>query len=105
MNKYLATAHYVHADISCETWEMDELMKFLCEHEKAHTDVINAHTGEVLYVANHPQSRDYLEKEFMYTVTGWMAFQEATPEPDPREQFVKDILEVCEEFSATLTIP
>lgn len=72
MIKYIATAHYVNADISCETHEMDVLMNFLCEHENTHQDVINAHTGEVLYIGNNPSGEDYIEDEFMNEIIPWM---------------------------------
>lgn len=71
MTKYLATAHYANADISCETHEMDVLMNFLSEHEETHQDVINADTGEVLYIGNNPSSEDFMEDEFLYICTGW----------------------------------
>lgn len=72
MIKYLATAHYINADISCETCEMDVLMNFLCEHENTHQDVINAHTGEVLYIGNNPSGEDFIEDEFMNEIIPWM---------------------------------
>ena len=97
MTKYLATAHYDDADISCETYEMNVLMKFLTDHEEVHQDVINADTGEVLYIGNNPSGKDYIEDEFLYTTVGWMRIGEA----DPREEIIRGIMEVCEEFGAT----
>ena len=82
MTKYLATAHYANADISCETYEIGTLMNFLSEHENTHQDVINADTGEVLYIGNNM----------------------GEPEPDPREEFIRNIKEVCEEFGATFGV-
>lgn len=71
MTKYLATAHYTNADVSCETFEMDVLMKFLFEHEEAHQDVIDADTGELLYIGNNPSGEDFMEDEFLYICIGW----------------------------------
>lgn len=71
MTKYLATAHYANADISCETFEMDVLMNFLFEHEEVHQDVIDADTGELLYIGNNPSGEDFMEDEFLYICTGW----------------------------------
>ena len=105
MTKYLATAHYDDADISCETYEIGTLMNFLSEHEETHQDVINADTGEVLYIGNNPSGKDYIEDEFMYTTVGWMCMGEAEPEPDPREEIIRGIMEVCEEFGATFSMP
>lgn len=105
MTKYLATAHYDNADISCETYEMDVLMNFLSEHEKIHQDVINADTGEVLYIGNNPSGEDYIEEEYLYTIVGWMCMGEAEPEPDPREEIIRGIMEACEEFGATFSMP
>lgn len=105
MTKYLATAHYDDADISCETYEMNVLMKFLTDHEEVHQDVINADTGEVLYIGNNPSGEDYIEDEFMYTTVGWMCMGEAEPEPDPREEIIRGIMEVCEEFGAIFSMP
>lgn len=101
MTKYLATAHYDDADISCETYEMNVLMKFLTDHEEVHQDVINADTGEILYIGNNPSGEDYIEEEFMYTSVGWMCIGEA----DPREEIIRGIMEVCEEFGATFSVP
>lgn len=72
MIKYLATAHYANADISCETCEMDTLMNFLCEHEETHQEVINAHTGEVLYIGNNPSGEDFIEDAFLNEIIPWM---------------------------------
>ena len=100
MTKYLATAHYANANVSCATCEIETLMNFLTEHEETHQDVINADTGEILYIGNNPSAgEDYLEDEFMYTVVGWMSMGE--PEPDPREEIIRDVMEVCKEFGAT----
>ena len=101
MIKYLATAHYDNADISCETYEIDVLMDFLFEHEKTYQDVINVDTGEVLYIGNNPSGEDYIEDEFMRTTIDWTYMGE----PDPREELIRDIMEVCEEFGATFSIP
>lgn len=105
MTKYLATAHYDNANISCETYEMDVLMDFLFEHEKTYQDVINADTGEVLYIGNNPSGEDYIEDEFMHTTIEWTYMGEFEPEPDPREEIIRGIMEVCEEFGATFSIP
>ena len=99
MTKYLATAHYANADISCETYEMNVLMNFLSEHEKTHQDVINADTGEVLYIGNNPSGEDYIEDEFLDATVRWMCLSDA--DPDPREEIIREIMEVCEEFGAT----
>ena len=101
MIKYLATAHYANADISCETYEMDVLMDFLFEHEKTYQDVINADTGEVLYIGNNPSGEDYTEDEFMRATIGWTYMGES----DPREELIRGIMEVCEEFGATFSVP
>ena len=101
MNKYIATAHYADADISCETYEVGTLMEFLSEHEETYQEVINAHTGEVLYIGNNPSGEDYIEDEFMYTTVGWMCMGEA----DPREEIIQGIKEVCEEFGAIFSMP
>lgn len=105
MTKYLATAYYADADISCETHEIETLMNFLSEHEETHHDVINADTGEVLFVGNNPSGEDYIEEEFLYTIVGWMCIGEAESEPDPREEIIRGIMEVCEEFGATFSMP
>lgn len=105
MTKYLATAHYDDADISCETYEMNVLMKFLTDHEEVHQDVINADTGEVLYIGNNPSGKDYIEDEFMYTTVGWMCMSEPESEPDLREEIIRGIMEVCEEFGAIFSMP
>ena len=105
MTKYIATAHYADADISCEIYEIETLMNFLAEHEETHQDVINADTGEVLFVGNNPSGEDYIEEEFLYTIVGWMCMGEAEPEPDPREEIIRGIMEVCEEFGATFSMP
>ena len=105
MIKYLATAHYDGFDISCETYEMDVLMDFLFEHEKTYQDVINADTGEVLYIGNNPSGEDYIEDEFKYTTIRWTYMGESEPEPDPREEIIRGIMEVCEEFGVKLRIP
>ena len=41
----------------------------------------------------------------MYTTVGWMCMGEAEPEPDPREEIIRGIMEVCEEFGATFSMP
>ena len=105
MTKYLATAHYDNADISCETYEIDVLMDFLFEHEKTYQDVINVDTGEVLYIGNNPSGEDYIEDEFMHTTIGWTYMGESEPESDPREELIRGIMEVCEEFGVELRIP
>lgn len=105
MNKYIATAHYAEADISCETYKFGVLMNFLSEHDKTHQDVINADTGEILYIGNNPSGEDYIEDEFMYATVGWMCVGEPEPESDPREEIIQGIMEVCEEFGAVLSMP
>lgn len=104
MIKYLATAHYANADISCETYEMDVLMNFLCEHEEVHQDVIDASTGELLYDGNNPHGEDFMNDQFWDDVTEWM-LSNTESEPDPREELIRDIMEVCEEFGVELRIP
>lgn len=104
MIKYLATAHYEGVDISCETYEMDVLMNFLCEHEKVHQDVIDASTGELLYDGNTPYGEDFMEDQFWNDVAEWMLLNTEF-EPDPREELIRDIMEVCEEFGVELRIP
>lgn len=101
MIKYLATAHYDNADISCETYEIDVLMDFLFEHEKTYQEVINADTGEVLYIGNNPFGEDYIEDEFKHATIEWTYMGES----DPREELIRDIMEVCEEFGVDLRIP
>jgi hypothetical protein len=106
MIKYIATAHYADADISCESHSLDTIMDFLSEHEETHQDVINAHTGEVLYIGNSPTGEDYIEDEFLNTTVEWMltAPGGAQPQADPREEIIRDIMEVCEEFGATFSM-
>lgn len=104
MTKYLATAHYANADISCETYEMDVLMNFLCEHEKVHQDVIDASTGELLYDGNNPYGEDFIEDQFWDDIIEWMLL-DTESKPDPREELIRNIMEVCEEFGVELRIP
>lgn len=104
MTKYLATAHYANADISCETYEMDVLMNFLCEHEEVHQDVIDASTGELLYDGNNPHGEDFMNDQFWDDVTEWMLLNTES-EPDPRKELIQSIMEVCEEFGVELRIP
>lgn len=104
MIKYLATAHYDNADISCETYEMDVLMNFLCEHEKVHQDVIDASTGELLYDGNNPHGENFMNDQFWDDIIEWMLL-ETESKPDPREELIRNIMEVCEEFGVDLRIP
>jgi hypothetical protein len=105
MIKYLATAYYSNVDIACASHSLDRIMDFLFEHENTHQDVVNADTDEVLYIGNNPSGEDYIEDEFMYTTVGWMCMGEVEPEPDPREEIIRGIMEVCEEFGATFGMP
>ena len=104
MTKYLATAHYANADISCETYEMDVLMDFLFEHEKTHQDVIDALTGELFYDGNNPHGENFMNDQFWDDIIEWM-LSDTESKPDPREELIRDIMEVCEEFGATFSIP
>ena len=103
MIKYLATAHYADADMSCESYSLDTIMDFLSEHEETHQDVINADTGEVLYIGNNPSGEDYIEDEFLDILGEWIVTAPggAKPQADPREEIIRDIMEVCAEFGAT----
>ena len=74
MTKYLATAHYTNADVSCETFEMEVLMNFLSNHKRVHQDVIDADTGELLYIGNSPSGEDFIEDEFLYICIGWIGW-------------------------------
>ena len=105
MTKYLATSHYANTDISCKTDEMNVLMNFLSEHENAHQDVIDALTGELLYISNNPSGEDFIEEQFLYATIGWSYLNDADPEPDPREEILRYIIEVCEDLDATLILP
>lgn len=107
MTKYLATAYYAEVDISCESHNLDLIIDFLAEHKKTHQDVVNAHTGEVLYIGNNPSGEDYMKDEFLDTVVEWMVTAPggAKPQADPREEIIRDIMEVCEEFGATFSMP
>ena len=103
MIKYIATVYYDDVDISCESHNLDVIMDFLSEHNEVHQDVINAHTGEVLYTGNSPTGEDYIEDEFLDTIVEWMVTAPggAKPQADPREEIIREIMEVCEEFGAT----
>ena len=72
MIKYLATAHYDDFDISCETCDMDDLMKFLNDYDEVHQDVINASTGELLYDGNNSFGKDFIEDKFMDAIMDWI---------------------------------
>ena len=74
--KYEAIAHYVNAELTCETNELEVLMNFLCKHETTHCDVIDGFTGEILCITNNPNGEDYMEDTFMYTVIGWSVMGE-----------------------------
>lgn len=90
--------------VNCYTTSMEELMDFLSKYEKDYQWVIDHETGELLYRANHPTEEDYSDEHFQLMCLGW-ALTEPEPEPDPREEIIRDILEVCEEFGVQLTIP
>ena len=72
MIKYLATAHHGDFDISCETCDMDDLMKFLNDYDEVHQDVINASTGELLYDGNNSFGKDFIEDKFMDAIMDWI---------------------------------
>ena len=105
MTKYLVTAHYDNFDISCETYDMDDLIKFLNEHDKVHQDVIDALTGELLYDGNNPSGKDFIKDQFWCAVAGWNSLEDSESKPDPKEKLIQDIMEVCEEFGVELRIP
>ena len=89
--------------VNCYTTSMEELMDFLVKYEKDYQWVIDNETGELLYRANHPTEKDYLDEHFQLLCLGW-ALSEPEPEPDPREEIIRGIMEVCEEFGVQLTV-
>ena len=88
--------------VNCYTTSMDELIDFLAMYEKDYQWVIDSDTSELLYRANHPTEKDYLDEHFQLMCLGWALTE---PEPDPREEIIRGIMEVCEEFGATLGMP
>ena len=105
MMKFTAHVYYADHTLTCETYDMDALMEFLKEHEKVHCEVISALTGEVLFIANCPGTKDYMERQFMFLCTGWGMFKAMAEEEKAQSQkaaLVREIQEVCDEFGATL---
>lgn len=105
MMKFTAYAYYDDHTLTCETYDMDALMEFLNEHEKVHCEVISDLTGEILYIANCPGTKDYMERQFMFLCTGWGMFKAMTEEEEAQSRkaaLVQEIQAVCDEFGATL---
>lgn len=71
--KYIATAKYENATLTCETWNADAVLPFLLEHveQGAHIDVIDGLTGEVLCAQNCEDP--YIQDDFALLIVGWMA--------------------------------
>ena len=89
--------------VNCYTTSMEVLMDFLAKYEKDYQWVIDNESGELLYRANHPTEKDYLDEHFQLLCLGW-ALSEPEPEPDPREEIIRGIMEVCEKFGVQLTV-
>ena len=71
--KYIATAKYEDATLTCESWTCAPVITFLQEHvEKgAHVDVIDGLTGEVLCAQNCEDP--YIQEDFAMLIVGWTA--------------------------------
>lgn len=105
MMKFTAYAYYDDHTLTCETGDMDSLMAFLSEHEKVHCEVVSGFTGEILFIANCPGAKDYMERQFMFLCTGWGMFEAMAEEEkaqSQKEKLVREIEAVCEEFGAKL---
>lgn len=90
--------------VNCYTSDMGELMDFLAKYEKDYQYVINHETGKLLYRANHPTAEDFMDEHFLLMCMGWVS-RDLFQAPDPRQEIVEAIREVCEEFGAVLTVP
>lgn len=71
--KYIATAKYEDATLTCETWDAGAVLPFLLEHAEqgAPVDVIDGLTGEVLCAQNC--ENPYIQEDFATLILGWMA--------------------------------
>lgn len=92
------------ASMTCRTSSMDELMDFLAKYENDYQYVVDDETGELLYRANHPTEEDFMDEHFLLMCMGWVS-RDLFQAPDPRQEIVEAICEVCEEFGAVLTVP
>lgn len=90
--------------VTCSTTDMDELMNFLAHYEKEYQYVIDDETGELLYRTNHPTAEDYMDEHFLLMCIGWVC-RDSIQAPDPRDEIMDAIREVCEEFGGILTVP
>lgn len=98
MIKFVASVEKSNGSVfNCRTTSMDELMNFLVEYEKDYQRVNNDDTGELLYSANHPIEKDYMDEQFQLMCLGWV-LSEPEPVPDTHVEPMKSVLEVCQEL-------
>jgi hypothetical protein len=71
--KYIATAKYEDATLTCESWTCAPVIIFLLEHAEngAQVDIIDGLTGEVLCAQNCEDP--YMQDDFALLLMGWMA--------------------------------
>lgn len=71
--KYIATAKYEDATLTCETWDAGAVIPFLLEHAEqgAQVEAIDGLTGEVLCAQNCEDP--YMQEDFAMLIVGWMA--------------------------------
>lgn len=105
MTKYAVVVRNEENVLTFETNDFNEMAQFVSDHSDERIDILDGYTGEVRATFNDPEHQ-FADDEIAFGLLGWMISTEwGEPEPDPREEIIRDIMEVCEEFGVRLTVP